>query len=280
MSGYKDLQQFKADIISFGIKFKCVKKRPTEEQVLRGDTAFWLDRKFMCKEFPSSGVLYYGQKFIKIRFGADCPIGEECDITKHGLKAALFSRTKCGICMKLEPLHSVPCFRCGFTICPVCRMKLAMQTLTPITAEKVISTTIACPKCRLESKYSILESINSISSDFDEFDGEDQTNLRHIKRAYDQFGPSQNSHFFNKYGSDGSFSLKDKQKAGEMQSQMMKDQMDQSKCASCKKSFVSKRSNCGACGKVSYCNKKCQTNHWKMHKKLCKVFKRFESDEQ
>merc|ERR1712154_203445 len=42
------------------------------------------------------------------------------------------------------------------------------------------------------------------------------------------------------------------------------------KCASCRQPFTSKRSKCSGCGKVAYCNSKCQRKHWKKHKKICK----------
>ena len=42
------------------------------------------------------------------------------------------------------------------------------------------------------------------------------------------------------------------------------------KCAFCDKKFTSKRSKCGRCKKVAYCDKNCQTNHWKTHKMVCK----------
>eukprot|EP01084_Bolivina_argentea_P039460 72922_1 len=41
------------------------------------------------------------------------------------------------------------------------------------------------------------------------------------------------------------------------------------KCASCSKSNATK--TCSACKSVSYCNIKCQRNHWKTHKKKCKL---------
>ena len=59
-----------------------------------------------------------------------------------------------------------------------------------------------------------------------------------------------------------------------------RNQMDQSKCASCNRTFVEKGSTCSACMKVSYCNKKCQLKHWKEHKKDCKLFKMFANDDQ
>lgn len=30
---------------------------------------------------------------------------------------------------------------------------------------------------------------------------------------------------------------------------------------------------CSACKKVYYCSKKCQTDHWKEHKEICKMIK-------
>ena len=231
----------------------------------------------MSQEVQASGVLYFGQKFVKIRFGEDCPF------TKHGLKAALFTRTKCGICSDHSSMHSTPCFRCGFTICPVCEMKLALQKMINIRAmhpDDVMSTTIQCPKCRNESQYTIFARIGLIDiGDFDKFDDAEKRKLQFIKGINAKYGSEKNSDFINKYASETS-SAKGRAKMTQMQDQKIKEQMDRSKCASCKQAFVDKRSNCGQCMKVSYCNKKCQTEHWKEHKKLCKIFKTYENDDQ
>ena len=45
-----------------------------------------------------------------------------------------------------------------------------------------------------------------------------------------------------------------------------------SKCSYCQTDNT-KQLNCAACLQVSYCNKKCQKNHWKLHKPLCHPWK-------
>ena len=41
-------------------------------------------------------------------------------------------------------------------------------------------------------------------------------------------------------------------------------------CAFCHKNC--KNITCGSCAKVFYCNRECQTNHWRRHKHFCKMF--------
>ena len=49
-----------------------------------------------------------------------------------------------------------------------------------------------------------------------------------------------------------------------------KEEFDLNKCAFCDEKFTNKRSKCGRCQKVAYCDRNCQVNHWKQHKMTCK----------
>ena len=60
----------------------------------------------------------------------------------------------------------------------------------------------------------------------------------------------------------------------------LKAKLDMSKCAKCKKSFTTRRSKCGGCKQVAYCNAGCQKSHWKTHKNDCKLFNTYMKESQ
>ena len=51
-------------------------------------------------------------------------------------------------------------------------------------------------------------------------------------------------------------------------------------CASCGRCTFEKLSKCEGCNVIRYCNKTCQTAHWKIHKQICAKIKQRHRDDQ
>ena len=254
---YQSLQQLKDDVISMGLKFAITETLVTDKQIQKADTAYWWPRKFIPyhvqMKAPGDGLLMFGNKSMALVFGA------RCDLEKPGLKGFLFRSIKCGICADYALVGSNGCCLCGFLICAVCEMKLGLVNCSiafPMTE-------IACAQCRNKYSYSVLPSLNDILADMDKFNDDEKKKLQIIVARHQET--------IARYGRSATSTKKSLS-----HNQILKDKLDMSKCASCKTKFVSKRSNCGGCGKVSYCNGKCQRAHWAEHKKDCNLFKTYD----
>ena len=268
---YVDVQQLRNDILSFNLKFKITKCYPIKKQEEKADTAYFMHRKYAPSSMSGRsghGILIFAKKWMNFVFG------EKSEITKAGVKGFLFI-FKCGICCETNDYYGpMPCIRCGFTICTVCEMKLALQKYTRPGFSMIVS--MNCSRCRYEGTASLVFLSNAMSHHNSKLTDIEKQKLIRIKGvAQDTMLNGGNSVAVNKWRS----SMKD-YLIMYQQNQRMKDQMDRSRCASCQLSFFDKRSNCSGCKKVSYCDKKCQKKHWTKHKNDCKLLKLFIDDEQ
>ena len=264
MPGYVDLAQLKADVLSFGIGFKYVQETPEKKQTQKADSAFWLSGKYIAEKSESFGMLYFGLKSLGIEFG------DKCHVTKHGLKAFLFSSTKCGICMEHQYVGTKPCLRCGFMMCKICEMRMVFENAVNFVP-------MSCPKCRYAYRFHIMDLFDAIKNDMDRFSEEEQYKLQSLRQMYDQ-QVAKDPTSIHKSVTD--CHVTNGRRIMHQNEQIMQSKMDKSKCALCRRLFIDKRSNCSGCMKVSYCNKKCQLKHWKEHKTDCKLFKTFENGDQ
>ena len=257
LAPYSSLEQLEHDIIAFGLKFKIIHKQPTEKQLQNADTVYYFPLEYlpihvkMQMGFGVIGLIMFGTKSM--------PFGYSGGLTKLGLKGFLFRSTTCGICSGPAFVGSNGCGQCGFLICAICEMKLGLGKLTDLSFPL---TMIQCAKCRHPYKYSVLPSLNDVIFDMDKFNDEERAKLRFIIQDKQEMIQRRN-------GSEEH--LKKMRKINEE----FKDKMDISKCADCKKLFINKRSRCGGCRKVAYCDGVCQRKHWKQHKNDCKLFKTY-----
>eukprot|EP01083_Nonionella_stella_P048691 130011_1 len=180
----------------------------------------------------------FGNKSLPISFG-------NSDVTKLGLKGFLFRSIKCGICLDFALVGSNGCAKCGFLICAHCEMKLGLKDINT----SFPLTTISCAKCRNNYQYSVLPSLNDIIGDMQKFNDAEKLKLKIIVGKHQEMIKRNNG---------SAQHVKKMIKAN----QILKEKLDMTKCAACKTLFVNKRSNCGGCGKVSYCGSKCQRSHW------------------
>ena len=288
---YTDILQVRGAIESFGLKF--VVGRTGKD---KADCVYWSDRDAIlnyCKRHnipaPSvdiwdfDGLLAFRERELPIAFSNKIPGRQHRRITKQSLKAFLFNLEDCGICMDTALIESVSCAQCGFIICRVCNMKLYLQKLRPDELPM-----ISCPKCRYERKeniFSLFAQMSQSGEEMDKFNDIERKKLIYVeRRASEMFRScSAESDDSNRILQMWQATVNEQKQIRKKQKEDLRsrlDQMDQSKCASCKTKFVDKRSNCSGCMKVSYCDKKCQTEHWKEHKKDCKLFKMFVNDDQ
>lgn len=228
----------------------------------KADTAYWILLQHLPPHvqdklaFGVEGILMFGAKSMPMKFS-------NCYVTKLGLKGFLLRSTKCGICLGFALVGSNGCAQCGFLICTVCQMKLALAQCHNLYLPVV---TIACAKCRKKTSYSIPPSLDNIIYDMEKFNEEEKLTLRSIIEIFKDVISRKNG------------SVKQIQKMRRINDEL-KAKLDISKCADCKNTFVNKRAKCGNCKKVAYCDAQCQKHHWKQHKKDCNLFKTFNDDQ-
>eukprot|EP01084_Bolivina_argentea_P099815 179357_1 len=259
MSTYTSEQEMRNDIVEFGLNFQVIHEPLPQTQLNKCAAVYWYPYKDLPKHvqtkvgFGVTGVLFFGTKAYPFVPNV---------LTKLGLKGFLFRSTKCGICTQPALVGSNGCNRCGFLICAVCEMKLALKEFTNIP-----TVSISCAKCRHKYIYGICPNLDLVACELQHrFNNEEKLKIRKITATFGQF--------MVKYG-------KSEKQVRKMHrdNEELKDKLDMSKCASCKKSFTNKRSTCSACSKVSYCDKECQIKHWKQHKQDCKLFQTY-NDQQ
>ena len=269
---YASLDEVKQDIVAFGFKFQQIKKYPTQKDSWKllkaADTVSWIEWKCVTKNLRAhllqgargtpSGILFFGI--------TTCPVmlsGDYNRFTKFGLKSFLFRPTECGICSGGLPISgATTCPLCGFSICTRCAIKMALKTVDVSTAMSVLP----CGKCRGTMRFSVLHGLDQLPMEESRFTKEEEEIIMDIIGIHD------NPHE-NPLSEEDIKQIKEFE-AKRNNEQPLQGMVDMTKCASCRQPFTSKRSKCSGCGKVAYCNSKCQRKHWKKeHKNVCKFMK-------
>ena len=244
---YFSVEQLKKDIEAFGVQFVVLAKNtPTEAELNKFEAAYWWNWQDVPSHIrsyfgPCDGALFFGSKSLTLMFGYS-------PMTKAGLKAFLFGSSKCGICTEFALIGSGSCRKCGFAMCAVCRVKLRLQQCKANDNDNRCK--VLCPQCRSAASFCIAGDSMFVAHDTDKFVKIEQVKLSEL---------GSNEQDVGKFMQD----LNGKNVE-------LKDKFDMTNCASCKEAFVQNRFICGGCKKVSYCDPKCQKEHWNQHKKECK----------
>ena len=145
---------------------------------------------------------------------------------------------------------------------------MALQIVDPTTGY----SKLPCAKCKRTVRFNIVDMLEEIPMEDATFNAEEEEIIMDLLSIHSKPGDFD----FDQEELKMMREFDEKKKSGQHTQEQVAGKLlvDMTKCASCQRLFTSKRSRCGGCEKVAYCDSKCQRKHWKKeHKNVCKFLK-------